>query len=176
MGGHFSKFLKRLRDYIGGQLMKALLRYLTRLFHQLLPFATLRDLKRYRRECDQLAEEYQDVLSRISKFMETNGQYLKAARDPSSEDLTLSPEELNTFNLFALREQLEGVTQQCDVLLTAVQNHPSHSNQHEELLKVIQQRLQELRDYSDQIEEALRDYETRLLELEEDRSQRYLLN
>ena len=62
------------------------------------------------------------------------------------------------------------------MLLTAVQNHPSHSNQHEELLKVIQQRLQELRDYSDQIEEALRDYETRLLELEEDRSQRYLLN
>ncbi len=157
-------------------LMKSVFRSLTRLFHQFLPFATLRDLKRYRRECDHLAEQYQEVLARISKFMEANGEYLKTARDQPNPDLTLSPEERNTFNLFTLREQLDGVTQQCDGLLSRVRNHPSHSNQHEELLKVIQQRLQELRDYSDQIDEALRDYETRLLELEEDRSQRYLLN
>ena len=156
--------------------MKQVLRFFLRIFHQFVPVLTLRDLTHYKEECDQLAGRYETVLTQISQFMEANSSILRESPEDLEPDRLASVVKLDSFGLFDLREELVEVTRQCDSLLTKVSEHEPHSQQHEELLMTIKERLQSLRGYSDQIEEALDDYESRIVELETDLSQHTLLN
>ena len=95
---------------------------------------------------------------------------------PHNPDLIFSYKDTDSFFLISIKEDLENLTDDCEELLEKGELHPSEIQLHNDAVEQNINKLNELRQYSEQIETALHEYEENIMKIEEEISNNTLCN
>ena len=151
-----------------------ILRHYYRVFFDSFPSKLPSDLQLYQNECEDLVGRYNILLKKISEYMK---DHCKQHEDmPYNSDLILTYQDTDSFFLISIKEDLENLTDDCEELLEKGELHPSEIQLHNDAVEQNINKLNELRQYSEQIETALNEYEENIMKIEEEISNNTLCN
>ena len=151
-----------------------ILRHYFRVFVESLSYRLPKDIQIFRKDCDTLVERYNKLLQEISEYMKDHSKLHEDDQENSS--LILSYQDTDSFFLISFKNELANLTDDCEVLLEKVVQHPSETHPHNDAIEQYLNQLHELRRYSEQIETALHEYEENIMKIEEEISNNTLCN
>ncbi len=133
------------------------------------------ELRSYRQDCKSLVYRYETLLENISSHLK------KIDRTESEEEwvdhLTHNPATLlDSFGLYQLRCDLETITSECDTLVGRAEGQATVYSQQREIVNLLLQQLQTLKDYSTKVDSALDQYERKVISYEEELASNVLPN
>ena len=133
------------------------------------------ELRLYRHDCKSLVHRYEALLEDISSHLK------KIDRTESEEEwvdhLTHNPAALlDSFGLYQLRCDLETITSECDTLVGRAEGQATVYSQQREIVNLLLQQLETLKDYSTKVDSALDQYERKVISYEEELASNVLPN
>ncbi len=133
-----------------------------------------KEVQVFRSDCEKLVERYNTLLKEISEYMKDHSK--PNQEDPENTAITLSYCDTDSFFLISIKEDLEILTNDCEVLLEKGVSHPVDIQIQNGVIEQNLKQLRELRRYSEQIETALDEYEENIMKIEEEISNNTLCN
>ena len=154
--------------------LKHIVRHYLRVSLDAFPKKTPKEVQLFRSDCEKLVERYNRLLKVISEYMKDHSK--PNQEDPENSAITLSYYDTDSFFLISIKEDLEILTNDCEVLLEKGVGHPVDIQLQNGAIEQNLKQLRELRRYSEQIETALDEYEENIMKIEEEISNNTLCN
>ena len=154
--------------------LKHIVRHYLRVSLDAFPKKIPKEVQVFRSDCEKLVERYNTLLKEISEYMKDHSK--PTHEDPENSDITLSYCDTDSFFLISIKEDLETLTNDCEVLLEKGVRHPEDIQPQNGVIEQNLKQLRELRRYSEQIETALDEYEENIMKIEEEISNNTLCN
>ena len=134
-----------------------------------------KDIALFRGEYEQLVGRYEALLKQISTYMKKHSHILNGdSREPPEFWDQLN--SVDSFLLQSIRDDLKGITRECELLLARGEEKPVNYPYQQKILNLHISQLKELRKYSAQIDSTLISFEQKLMRVEEVLSDRTLSN